>query len=246
MQTILDRVRPVGFLKRYKWRVLEPVLGAYDLAELRSDQQFCAKRGVQLLPMIEDKTFRLELPLPDYLGLHCLPNQTGGYTAVRWHPYVVERYKALVAKLGCDYAIQETALGYTTEQLAATGYSAQALVAAYSDIIRSSPHKAYLHFNYLTGGQTRIPEVVKGLKNVAAGGPDTWPTNDGLTRLAYPLYPKMGCPLFLGMSIPSYDQVGYTIRQTYEFALALGVEQVFWVYHKPVFDEVVAIIKGES
>jgi hypothetical protein len=47
-----------GFLKRYRWKELEPSQGNYNFAEIQADLTWAAANGKQLVVMIEDKSFR--------------------------------------------------------------------------------------------------------------------------------------------------------------------------------------------
>jgi hypothetical protein len=89
-----------GFMKRYTWQSLEPVKGAYDFSEIVSDLSYLAGQGMHLIVMIEDKTFVDERPTPAYLWADTKRNKPGGWTAVRWAPFVVSRMKALATALG--------------------------------------------------------------------------------------------------------------------------------------------------
>ena len=90
----------IGIMKRYTWRSLEPTLGNYNFTELQSDLNWAKAHGMRLIAMIEDKTFKLERPTPAYLDSYTPRNRAGGYTVVRWSPYVVERMNALTKAIG--------------------------------------------------------------------------------------------------------------------------------------------------
>ena len=66
-----DTLRPgnVGLMKRYSWRKLEPTQGNYDFTQIQADLTWAQSYGQQLIIMIEDKTFELEDPAPDYLPI---------------------------------------------------------------------------------------------------------------------------------------------------------------------------------
>ena len=76
----------VGIMKRYTWRSLEPTQGVYNFAEIQSDLAWASSYGMQLIVMIEDKTFVLERPNPAYLDAYTPRNRAGGYTIMRWSP----------------------------------------------------------------------------------------------------------------------------------------------------------------
>ncbi|MBW2536518.1 MAG: hypothetical protein JRI55_33855, partial [Deltaproteobacteria bacterium] len=88
---IVDSLRPgvSGVQIRYTWRSLEPTQGQYDLSQLESDLDLVASEGRHLIAMVEDKSFNGSMPTPNYLSSYTLPNKPGGYTVMRWDPYVV-------------------------------------------------------------------------------------------------------------------------------------------------------------
>ena len=87
--------------KRYTWKELEPTLGSYDFSRIASDLQIAADHGMQLIVMIEDKSFNDTKPTPSYLwGANTLWHLPSGWVAKRWAPYVVTRLIALCQALG--------------------------------------------------------------------------------------------------------------------------------------------------
>ena len=62
-------------MKRYTWRSLEPTLGVYNFAEIQSDLAWAKSYGMQLIVMIEDKTFVLDRPNPAYLDAYTPRNR---------------------------------------------------------------------------------------------------------------------------------------------------------------------------
>ena len=93
----------VGFMKRYRWPVLEPTPQHYQFAEIKSDLAWAAAHGMRMIIMVEDKTFVKELPTPPDLNAYALRNGGGGYTAVRWAPVVMARYNALISAIGKQF-----------------------------------------------------------------------------------------------------------------------------------------------
>ena len=99
---------------------------------------------MHLIVMVEDKTFTPEKPTPAYLDAYALRNRSGGYTAMRWSPQVLPRWKALVEALGKRFdsiasfeglAMQETAPGLTYTVLKANGYTPELYRDAYIDFL---------------------------------------------------------------------------------------------------------------
>ena len=110
----------VGVQMRYRWGDLEPVQGQYDLSSIATDLDTATRAGVQLVAIIEDKSFDGVLPTPGYLQAnYTVSNFNGGYTPLRRDAFVNGRLQQLVAQVAsqfdCDshfegVAFQETAL----------------------------------------------------------------------------------------------------------------------------------------
>ena len=67
---------------RYRWADLEPSEGQYEFAPIARDLDAAKNAGVQLVAMVEDKSFKDESPAPEYLqAKYTLRNRSGGYTA---------------------------------------------------------------------------------------------------------------------------------------------------------------------
>ncbi len=200
-----DAIRPgvVGIMKRYTWRKLEPTPGSYDLSAIQADLNWAQSYGMQLIVMIEDKTFTLERPTPAYLDAYTLPNRIGGYTVLRWDPYVVTRWKALAQALGRfdahpnfeGIATQETSMGFDDAQLETHAYTPEKYRDAYIDMFESAltsmpTSRVFWYQNFFAGNQSYIGTVAKavGPKGVVMGGPDVLPDDVPLVTRSYPYY----------------------------------------------------------
>ena len=90
-----DTLRPgnVGLMKRYYLALARADAGQLQLHRDPGRPRLGTELyGMQLIIMIEDKTFVLDRPNPAYLDYVTRPrNRDGGYTIVRWYPYVVTR-----------------------------------------------------------------------------------------------------------------------------------------------------------
>src|SRR5215210_102086 len=94
----------VGVQLRYRWADLEPSEGRYDFSAVARDLETVASSGLQFVAFIEDKSFSDDPPTPGYLrAKYTLPNRQRGYTALRWDPYVNDRLKQLIARLGAEF-----------------------------------------------------------------------------------------------------------------------------------------------
>ena len=193
----------VGMLKRYTWRKLEPSIGVYDFSEIKSDLAWANAYGMHLVVMIEDKTFVLERPNPGYLDQYTPLNRTGGYTMVRWAPYVVERMNALTKALGQfdsnaafeGIALQETSLGFESATLNSFGYSPEKYRDAYINMLSAAAtsmptSRVFWYMNFFVGNQSYIGSVAAAVasKGVVMGGPDVLPDNSALLTKSYPFY----------------------------------------------------------
>jgi hypothetical protein len=197
----------VGFMKRYTWRDLEPAQGSYDFSEIQSDLTFAAGQGMRLIVMIEDKTFVLERPTPAYLDAYTLRNVAGGYSVLRWSPFVVDRFKALIGALGQRFdanptfegiATQETAHGFSDAQMDANGYTPEKYRDAYINILSHAgaampTSRIFWFMNFFARKQSYIADIASAVasRGVVMGGPDIQPDNGALVRMTYPIYDQM-------------------------------------------------------
>ena len=245
----------VGFLKRYTWRELEPTQGNYKLEEIASDLQFARSQGMQLVVMIEDKTFQNENPMPNYLAK--FPNRPGGFTGGRWQNQYVNRFNALTAEIGRRFnsnpalegiAIQESAIGINDNILNANGYSAKkysdALVNIITTGLNNIPNARFFwYMNFLEGGMDELEVITKKLEGTGAiiGGPDIMPDEWPLQRWAYPLYRKYADKIsFFGQvepicyrhekKDPNAKTKYWTMPELYNYGKNnLKVDYIFWV-----------------
>lgn len=274
--TVTDCPELVGVLTTFYWNELESSMGVYDFSEVISKLNHVGGDGRKYVVKIHDKTFDTDSsgganPLPGYLSSHALPNQTGGYTTIRWNATVVTRFKALITALldAIDglgtyaqfegIALQETALGLTSSQLSSNGYSATVYGDYYIDMIQwfatAAPTKrVWWLANFIQGGQSQISRVVttcKPLGNFMLIGPDNWPTSTALSTNVYPYWDlhQGDCPLGICNSVPSYSE-GMTMQEIHEFAveeLHVDIEVWTWkpsgTYNFP--DDAVPVIQGD-
>lgn len=247
----------VGVMKRYTWRELEPALGTYDFSEIQSDLQWAAAYGMRLVVMIEDKTFVDERPTPEYLNQYTLRNRPGGYTVVRWSPYVVARFKALISALGQRFdanpwlegiATQESAPGFDDATLNANGYSPEKYRDALIDVLTSASvslpkSRVFWFMNFIPRNQNYIASVANAVasRGVVMGAPDVLPDDHALQLRTYPFYRQFESkmPLF-GQVEPacyshphesgSYATNYWTMPELFRYARdQLHVNYMFWV-----------------
>ena len=254
-----DARRPgmVGIMKRYSWRELEPTQGTYDFSKISSDLLWAQAYGMQLIIMIDDKSFTLDRPNPAYLDSVTPRNRTGGYSMVRWHPTVVARYKALVAEMGRRFdshpnfegiGSQESSIGLDRSTLTAFGFTPEKFRDAYIDMFSYAltvmpRSRVFWYQNFMVGNQDYIGAVAKavGPKGLVMAGPDVLPDRDALVENSYPYFEQFQGQMHLGIQVEGicyralHETAGYptkywTMPELFRFARdKLHVNYMFWV-----------------
>lgn len=248
-----------GTLKRYPLYTLVNATGGFDLSPIIRDLEWHAVRVKKLVVMPEDKTFNGTNPAPQELKAYCLPNGTGGYTLIRWHPAVRDFFNRLILAIGeqCKVpmlqgiALQETSLGLNAHQRDAFGYSLESFADTYVDWINTAnaalpKRPVFWHANFIAGdGSFRVVDDVMtrtaALGVTRLGGPDLWPTNQALVTRTYPVWRRwklQGAGVFVGVSRPAFAQPepdgGYmTMKEVLDFghnAVGGELDNVFWVH----------------
>jgi hypothetical protein len=246
-----------GLVKRYTWGSMEPSQGVYDFSELQSDLAWAAANGMQLIAMVEDKTFNMTKAGPAYLDNYEAKNNMGGYTMVRWSPTVVTRFNALVKALGAavdsnknfeGIATQETALSLDPSVAKAFNYSPEQYRDAYINTLSAAAgslptSRVFWFMNFLVGGQDYIADIASAVAplGVLMGGPDVWPDNQSLESKVYPYYSQFygKMPLFAQVENVCYSEPHmtggfptkyWTMPDLFDFARTkLHVNYMFWV-----------------
>ena len=254
-----DAIRPgvVGIMKRFTWRELEPQRGVYDFSQIQTALNWAHAYGMQLVVMIDDKTFVLERPNPSYLDTLTPRNRSGGYTMLRWDPTVVDRYKALVAALGASFdsnanfegiAAQESSLGLDSTALKTYGYTPEkyrdALIDMFTHALAVMPRsRVFWYQNFLVGNNNYIGSVAAALgpKGLVMAGPDTLPDRDSLVDKSYPFFGQFKDKMHLGIQVEGacyralHETSGYstkywTMSELFQYARdTLHVNYMFWV-----------------
>ena len=247
----------VGLVKKYQWRELEPTQGSYDFAGIQADLNWAQAYGMQLIIMIEDKTFKLVRPNPAYLDSLTPPNRANGYSMLRFHPTVVSRYKALTTALGKRFdshpnfegiAQQESALGLDSTTLQKYGYTAEkyrdALIASFTHALAAMPRsRVFWYQNYFVGNQTYIGQIAAatGPKGLVMAGPDVLPDKPSLVEKSYPYFTQYKDKMHLGIQVENicymhehktsgYSTKYWTPAELFKYARdKLHVDYMFWV-----------------
>jgi hypothetical protein len=249
-----------GIQLRYRWANLEPEEGRYDFAPIERDLQAAKRAGLQLVVMIEDKTFDYEMPTPAYLhDKRTVATRNRGYMAVRWDPEVNDRFKQLIASLGARFdcephfegvAFQETALSLDDQVLSQYGYTPEkyrdSLIGLLRSAAKSLPSsRVFWYMNFLPRRQEYIGDIAQAIvgTGVVMGGPDVLPENQALARRVYPFYDKFSgrLKLFGSMQHDSYrqrrssggagDSPYWSMDEMFKFARdRLHVDYLFWEY----------------
>ena len=254
-----DATRPGmrGIMKRYPWRLLEPTKGNYNISMIQSDLNWAQAYGMQLIILIEDKSFGSERPNPGYLDSISLRNQTGGYTMARWNSNYVARYKALTTALGKRFdshpnfegiAQQESALGLDSTQLKQFGYTPEkyrdALISSFTHALAAMPRsRVFWYQNYFVGNQAYIGDIAAatGPKGLVMAGPDVLPDKASLVEKSYPYFAQYKDKMHMGIQVENicymheHKTSGYATKYWTPgelFAYArdkLHVDYMFWV-----------------
>lgn len=231
-----------GIQLRYPWIDLEPTPGVFDLTPIQTDLARCATKNSQLIVMLEDKSFAGggHVTPTDLRGAqHSLPNDNGGYSAVRWNDTIIARWGKLIQAVGQaldahpnfhGLAFIETAIGLNATQRQDTNYSptkyrdaqiAQLVTA--SDACPTSRCFWYSNFmpnptddHYLQEVADTLRDYNGGNSGVLLGGPDILPDNTAITTRCLPRYgsPPVGSfgelKLFCSMQNDSYRHIHTT------------------------------------
>ena len=257
-RNMLDALRPGvrGLQKRYYWAELEPRWGQYDFEQLEADLDLLESQGKRLVVFVEDKSFNNDIPTPGYLSSLTARNRKGGYTAIRWKPYVVERFKLLIDEIGRRYdghpafegiAIQESEPGFNDAVRRQYGYRPEIYRDAVIDVLTSAAQSiptstVFWYMNFFPENRDYIVAIANkvGPQGVAVGGPDVLPDNAPLARLTYPYYDQLEgkMVLFNSMQYNSFRHVRkrnsgggryWNMWQLYNFARdELHVTYLFW------------------
>lgn len=256
---MINAVKPGvrGMHKRYTWKELEPTLGSYDFSQIASDLQIAADHGMQLIVMIEDKTFDDTKATPSYLwGANTLWHLPSGWVAKRWAPYVVTRLTALCQALGKRFdgnpnfegiAFQESSMGLSAAAETANGYTPEKYRDALISILKATraampTSQVFWYMNFLEGNNTYLGQIADAIVplKIAMGGPDVLPDNVSLNTFAYPYYKKYHSTMTLFASLQygsygalhvdkSYPTKYWTMPEMFWFAKSnLYVNYLFW------------------
>jgi hypothetical protein len=198
MQRVLDTGAPIrGFMDRTPLR-------HFTLDWLGTKLDWCANRGVRLMPMIEDKSFDGTNPLPEAIDEFAVPNASGGLTAVRWadpvrsvfQGAVEQAYKTFGSHLAFEgVALQETALGLDAAALEKFGYSPERYADGYVELVQAvsaaqagtaaRPAKRIFWFANFFAGKPAIADaaldsvIERCDSTLAFGGPDVCLVDSG-------------------------------------------------------------------
>jgi hypothetical protein len=200
----LDDPAVKGVNKRYFWRTIEPEKGEYDFASIEKDLDYLASQGKQLIVFLNDKSFSEKGALPHFLSEYELYSDWGGFSPVRWHPVVIERFVALGKALGERFdshpnfegiAIQESAMEITEEGYRTFGYTAEkyrdALITILVGLQDALPKShVFWYSNFLPENDGYLRQIADTIEDsgVFMGGPDILPYNRWISKISYPMY----------------------------------------------------------
>lgn len=232
-EVLQSGAKPAGFVYRYPWADLElPNGDGYATDEFGLDLDFCADLGLRLIPMLKDKTFSPDspVPIPAYLMENLVRSPTtGGWSTVRWNETVGTRFCDLISHLYSRFgqhlalegiALQETAPSISSADLKRTGYSPERYRDLYKSIARAADAAAstfytpkkrlFWHANFFPGDYAGkfIAEVLAQTTDIIAyGSPDLWPTSRVLQERVFPIFRNHpNRRRFIGVSRESFSQ----------------------------------------
>ena len=254
IQAVKPGVR--GIHMRYKWKDLEPSFGNYNFSRIASDLRLMADHGMQLVVMVEDKSFFSHIKsTPSYLWQdNTLPIKGGGHVSKRWAPYVITRMAALTQALGKQFdghpnfegiAFQESAMGLLDNVQRAHGYTPEKYRDALIQILRNTRNhfprsQVFWYMNFIEGNNSYIGQVANAVapQKIAMGGPDILPDDWSLNHHTYPYYRqfKDRMTLFGSVQYVGYNHLRtdrttkyWTPPQLFAFARdRLHVNYLFW------------------
>ncbi len=206
-----------GVVVRYNWKEMEPTKDGYNFTRIKKHLDLLHSVGLKMVIFVDDKAFSGPTPLPDYLmantDYHFL-NTEGSYSATRWNPYVLSRFKALFNKLGTEldghlalegvtYPETSTQLGSTTvppydpvlyKEVIIDTLTAQAKAFPKSNVfwMMNFIPNGYHNGVFLKNSETQA--FVRDIANatmpfgVIMGGPDILPEDKSLVTRVYPFY----------------------------------------------------------
>jgi hypothetical protein len=231
----------------------------YDFSAIQHDLNLLSSQGMHLIAAPEDKTFKgsqLTQPLPDYLAGYSVPNNMGGVTALRWKPYVIDRWVKLMEAMGKQFdgnpyfegiATHETALSINYDVLTDLGYTPEIYRDGLIDMIQRSAEafptsRVFWYMNFFPMRQDYIAQVASAVApyGVLMGGPDVLPDDRSISSLAYPFYDQFEgtMPLFCAVMLNSYKHEHkdtsyptryWTMQELFDFARdELHLNYMFW------------------
>jgi hypothetical protein len=247
----------VGIMKRFDWRELEPQQGVYDFSQIQTALDWAQAYGMQLIVMIDDKSFTSVRPNPAYLDSVTPRNTAGGYTMARWNSTVIERYKALVAALGKRFdshpnfegiGAPESSLTLAKTTLSAYGFTSEkyrdAYIEMFSYALSVMPRsRVFWYQNFMVGNADSIGAVASatGPKGLVMAGPDLLPDRESLVNKSYPFFEQFKDKMHLGIQVEGnnyralHETSGYstkywTMTELFRYARdKLHVNYMFWV-----------------
>lgn len=200
----LDEPAVQGVNKRYFWRTLEPEKGGYDFTSIEADLEYLEGHDKQLVVFLMDMSYSDRSVLPPYLSEYELSLDGRGFSPVRWHPVVIERWVALGQALGERFdshpnfegiAIQESSLEIPEAGYRTFGYTAEkyrdALITLLTGLQAALPHShVFWYSNFLPNNDGYLSQIAAAMEGpgIFMGGPDILPHRRFLSQASYPLY----------------------------------------------------------
>jgi len=182
-----------GISKRYRWSSLEPGKDQYDFSAIAKDLAYLAEIKKQLVVFITDKTFSSHSPnsVPVYARAHAFSNITGGTSAKKWDPVLIDRQVALCKALAKSFddnpffegiAFQESAPSISRAERDKSGYTPElmrdGLIRLLTESRQAFPRSRVLWYqNFLPQNNGYLYDVAEACVpfRVVMGGPSCPP-----------------------------------------------------------------------
>jgi len=246
-----------GVVPRFTWSGIEVTNNSWNLAPMGAYLDACEDQGLKAIIYVRDRTYTTNetyynpVVPADLTSLQHICDNTAtpvGYCAIRWHPTIIARQKAMVQKIIDVYGnhaalvgispMEETAHGFSTATRNATGYSAalyrDSIIDLFSYCMDAAPHLSFhLDFNYISNGQAEIINIANALKGngqFALNTPDILFNNANLIPNVYNYFDQLAGTLPLGASCEndSYNETGYVMQDYLDFASTHHCNFVWW------------------
>lgn len=213
----IDVPEIIGINKRYHWNELESKKNIYDFSMIRKDLEYLKSKNKQLIVFIQDKSYRKQGSLPNYLSEYEIKLKENDYGCIRWHNDVVDGWIRLTAAISKEFdsnpnfegiAIQETALNLPEEVYIKYNYTADKYRDALVKILINTKtafkySNVFWYQNFIHENNGHLRQIADAIikYEIFMGGPDILPYRNWIRTQSYPLYEEYKNKLVLFGSV---------------------------------------------